>query len=52
MSDYLGALELLDLVYVDENKSITLHGPLYYSYAENSKLNDKYTEIIKEQTTT
>ncbi|MEZ8762361.1 helix-turn-helix domain-containing protein [Vibrio alginolyticus] len=52
MSDYLKALELLDLVYVDEDKNITLHGPLYYSYAENSKLNDKYTEIIKEQTTT
>lgn len=52
MSDYLGALELLDLVYVDEENNITLHGPLYYSYAENSKLNDKYTEIIKDQTTT
>ncbi|BBL89105.1 transcriptional regulator [Vibrio rotiferianus] len=51
MSDYLGALELLDLVYVDEENNITLHGPLYYSYADNSKLNDKYTEIIKEQTT-
>ncbi|WP_423840399.1 helix-turn-helix transcriptional regulator [Vibrio mytili] len=51
MSDYLNALELLDLVYVDENNNITLHGPLYYSYAENSKLNDKYTEIIKKQAT-
>ena len=52
MSDYLRALELLGLVYVDEENNITLHGPLYYSYAENSKLNDKYTEIIKDQTTT
>ncbi|MGR5236973.1 helix-turn-helix domain-containing protein [Vibrio alfacsensis] len=51
MSDYLSALELLDLVYVDESNNITLHGPLYYSYADNSKLSDKYTEIIKDQTT-
>ncbi|EDP60201.1 helix-turn-helix transcriptional regulator [Vibrio sp. AND4] len=52
MSDYLGALELLNLVHVDAENKIILHGPLYYSYSENSKLSDKYTEIIKEQTTT
>ncbi len=51
MSDYLKALELLDLVYVDRDNNITLHGPLYYKYAEKSKLNDKYTQIIKEQAT-
>jgi transcriptional regulator with XRE-family HTH domain len=51
MADYLRALELLGLATVDESKSISLSGPLYYSYADNSKLNDKYTEILKQQTT-
>ncbi|NVC62024.1 helix-turn-helix transcriptional regulator [Vibrio sp. 05-20-BW147] len=47
---YFHALELLGLIKLDEKYGFSLVGPMYYSFAEESKLNKKYTQILIEQT--
>ncbi|KJR24920.1 MULTISPECIES: helix-turn-helix transcriptional regulator [Vibrio] len=48
---YLRALEMLGLIKLTEDNKFSLVGPMYYRFADNSKLNKKYTETLKEQTT-
>ncbi len=51
MQAYLGALVELEVIEVSDDNQVTLIGPLFYSLSENSKLNEKYTEIILQQST-
>ena len=46
---YLRALEMLGLVKLTEENKIQLIGPFYYRFSDNSKLSDKYKDILKEQ---
>lgn len=47
MSDYLKALELLDLVYVDEENNITLHGPLFTAMLRTRSLTINTQKSLK-----
>ena len=49
MADYLKALSMLDLVQVEGKENITLQGSLFYRYADNSQLSQRYTQILTEQ---
>lgn len=46
---YLRALEMLGLVKLAEDNKIQLIGPLYYRFSDDSKLSDKYKDILKDQ---
>lgn len=46
---YLRALEMLGLVKLADDNKIQLIGPYYYRFSDDSKLSQKYKEILKEQ---
>ncbi|MCU8502291.1 helix-turn-helix domain-containing protein [Vibrio vulnificus] len=48
---YFRALEMLGLIKLSEDHKFSLIGPMYYRFADNSKLNKKYTQTLKDQTT-
>ncbi len=48
---YFRALEMLGLVKLTEENKFSLVGPMYYRFADDSKLNKKYKQTLKEQTT-
>ncbi|EJB8414167.1 TPA: helix-turn-helix domain-containing protein [Vibrio vulnificus] len=47
---YFQALELLGLIKFRDDYTFDLVGPMYYSFAEESKLNKKYTQVLIDKT--